>query len=748
MKFPISILSLGILGLAMVAPIGVDADTMVTGDITSDTEWTVADSPYILSGHHSVYIYSGVTLTIDSGVVVKFDKIGTLPYNGYADMFVQGNLVAKGNISNPIYFTSITDDSVGGDSNGDGEASTPTPGDWQGINFESGSNAIFQNAVVRYAAPDTHGAALLNIGGNLSISYSTISKNKRWGVYQGSGTTTIDHSQFTDEDSGVHHEGGSVFITNSQFSNTVTGLFTFVTPGEIDFENNTFSGNKEAAEISLGQATIAHSGNIFTNNTYNGIYLTGEPAGNFTLDNTSDGPYIGGFQVKTGTTVTLGPGVVLKFPPGRFFNIYGKLVANGTPENKVYITSLKDDLAGGDTNGDGGATTPVPVDWGRIAVSDTGELELNNTVVRYGGYADGYEGIEPFNSEISSIGGSINITNSEITDSGVGILSTAGLFHISSSTIERNFIGINSAKNGSGVVTKSRILNNKNYGVFNQSNFGFVVDARDNWWGDTTGPQHYLLNPNGLGNGASDNVNFTPWLTSDSYVVAEGITKPVIVIPGIMGSAYKNGAWIIDPNFHVYDNLVKTLEYNGYVASSTIFTFGYDWRNSNVDTAVLLKNKIDEIKNICKCEKVDVVAHSMGGLVARDYVESNIYGNDIDHLIFLGTPHKGAPQDYLAWEAGEFQNDYASLLLKSSLLKDAKRFGYSSLYNYVQNWPITSVRELLPTYDYLKVASSSQVLSYPSGYPTNSFLTTLNQNLNTLFYIKYKHYQLCWEYWH
>jgi len=93
---------------------------------------------------------------------------------------------------------------------------------------------------------------------------------------------------------------------------------------------------------------------------------------------------------------------------------------------------------------------------------------------------------------------------------------------------------------------------------------------------------------------------------------AEQRIDPVIIIPGIMGSAYKNGSWAIDPIFHVYDNLIETLENNGYSTTTNLFPFGYDWKNSNVYTAIKLKEKIDEVKDICDCDKVDIVAHSMG----------------------------------------------------------------------------------------------------------------------------------------
>ena len=38
-----------------------------------------------------------------------------------------------------------------------------------------------------------------------------------------------------------------------------------------------------------------------------------------------------------------------------------------------------------------------------------------------------------------------------------------------------------------------------------------LVDARYNWWGHATGPQHPTLNPSGQGNAVSTGVLFTPW---------------------------------------------------------------------------------------------------------------------------------------------------------------------------------------------------------------------------------------------
>lgn len=50
------------------------------------------------------------------------------------------------------------------------------------------------------------------------------------------------------------------------------------------------------------------------------------------------------------------------------------------------------------------------------------------------------------------------------------------------------------------------------YGVFNQR--AAIIDAVNNWWGDSSGPYHPTENPEGTGNPVSDNIDFIPWCTS------------------------------------------------------------------------------------------------------------------------------------------------------------------------------------------------------------------------------------------
>jgi pimeloyl-ACP methyl ester carboxylesterase len=208
---------------------------------------------------------------------------------------------------------------------------------------------------------------------------------------------------------------------------------------------------------------------------------------------------------------------------------------------------------------------------------------------------------------------------------------------------------------------------------------------------------------------------------------------PVIIIPGITGSATKNGKLVIDPILHTYDDLIATLKANGYEEGKDLFTFPYEWRDSNVLTANLLKDKINEVKQICHCQKVDLVAHSMGGLVAREYIQqSGNYDNDIDQLIFLGTPHKGSQQAYLQWEAGQSDNSFFNNLVNIFFLAEAARNGYQTVFDYIHGRPIDSVEQLLPIFDYIKDKDTGIIRQYPDNYPENNFLYVLDRTLQFL----------------
>ncbi|MDF1554946.1 MAG: right-handed parallel beta-helix repeat-containing protein [Deferrisomatales bacterium] len=127
------------------------AATSVGGTIAADTSWTLAGSPYVVTS--DLTVGANVTLTVEPGVVVKFEvDHRTDIWGQYAytrRMVVSGTLLAVGTAAEPVVFTSERDDSYGGDTNGDADATAPAPGDWGYIHL-TGPGSRLEQAVVRY----------------------------------------------------------------------------------------------------------------------------------------------------------------------------------------------------------------------------------------------------------------------------------------------------------------------------------------------------------------------------------------------------------------------------------------------------------------------------------------------------------------------------------------------------------------------------------------------------------------------
>lgn len=92
-------------------------------------------------------------------------------------IIVDGALVAAGTPTGRVTITSITDASVGGDSNGDANATSPVPGDWNQI-FVSGSASLTYTDVAyggsTGAAPTI---ACLHSITNVSVINGTVAVN-------------------------------------------------------------------------------------------------------------------------------------------------------------------------------------------------------------------------------------------------------------------------------------------------------------------------------------------------------------------------------------------------------------------------------------------------------------------------------------------------------------------------------------------------------------------------------------------
>lgn len=110
---------------------------------------------------------------------------------------------------------------------------------------------------------------------------------------------------------------------------------------------------------------------------------------------------------------------------------------------------------------------------------------------------------------------------------------------------------------------------------------------------------------------------------------------------------------ILDPEIYVplrvlfyYHDLIQNFTAKrGYVAGKSLFGFGYDFRQSNASHCEQLLARLEEISRKNGGAKVDVVTHSMGGLVMRSFVATYpvACARLVRNWIAIAAPFGGAP---------------------------------------------------------------------------------------------------------
>lgn len=458
----------------------------VQDDIISDTTWT-KDHVYVVE--NDVTVVRGVKLAIEAGTVVKFAQ--------YADLIVEGCLqvntaptflylpvLFKAHSSsvalfppspkvmtqptipvspNRVYFTSLRDDAVGGDTNGDEDASTPQRGDWGGIVFAQSSEDYFcfmREFAIRYsgeprqgqqvgaillenASPyladgefvgnylegieiqrsnwlndvwDTRGIAYhvtgdvtilrantLGIAPDVVVKFAEAKRLIVKGTLQAVGsaghpiilTSIVDDTALGD----TNGDGEATSPAKKDWGGVLFEEECRANPGTLAFTELRYTGKAimpSVAAIELDNCSPNLHDITFVENHLNGAQLV---AGRHELETlTLDSPNVpycilDDLEVKRGETLTVKPGVTLKFERNRSLHVLGILNAVGTREQPVVMTSLRDDSALNDTNGDAARTIPERGDWGCVFFADQSDDSLNVmdwVEMRYGG-RDGLE---------------------------------------------------------------------------------------------------------------------------------------------------------------------------------------------------------------------------------------------------------------------------------------------------------------------------------------------------------------------
>lgn len=213
------------------------------------------------------------------------------------------------------------------------------------------------------------------------------------------------------------------------------------------------------------------------------------------------------------------------------------------------------------------------------------------------------------------------------------------------------------------------------------------------------------------------------------------ITK-TIIIPGL-GASWNMGAiltgrdegeWSIPSFINNYDGLISSFKNAGYFDSGTdknLFIFSYDWRRP---LDVLADRLNDYINTNTPEQKVNLVGHSMGGLIARAYAQK--YGtSNVNKIVTVGSPNKGTLKAYGPWEGAVIFDDswWSKVALELTT-----HFGVIAGESNIQtvHRVVPSLKDLLPTYDFLIFGND---LPLPiSSVNKNTYLENLNNNFSSI----------------
>ena len=214
------------------------AQTNVSGGIFQSTFWLKSKSPYIVTDN--LVIFDNVTLTIQAGVVVKFNDNTSLEVRN-------GKLIALGTKQDSIIFTSNNQN--------------PQKGSWKGITVVSNTDPLGQGEQIKMAyCKGLYSELFLN----LDIAYHTpytfdncVFENNKKAFYDGFNRgVRINNSLFCNNDIGID-QGLQYIVSKSIFDGNKKGAIAVLEIDSCKFINNT-----EYALLPYGSTT----NNLFLNN--------------------------------------------------------------------------------------------------------------------------------------------------------------------------------------------------------------------------------------------------------------------------------------------------------------------------------------------------------------------------------------------------------------------------------------------------------------------------------------------------
>lgn len=223
-------LAVSMYGMLFPLNMNVVAGTEFSGHITSDTNWTAADSPYWIVG--DVFVDKNVTLTITGGVSVLFN--GSYYFN------VSGNLVTQGDPTVGLVFNANF-------------YPDPWGGYWKGIHVKDEGSLVMEHSHVTHAECGIVVGAQDRGQSTVYIRGSAIDYNRDCGVWVGNYT--------------------SVYIYDSSINYNDVGLDLGFSMGSV-IEASVIKGNNYGIIGNYSYAHIQHS--VIMYNTHYGVLYEGK----------------------------------------------------------------------------------------------------------------------------------------------------------------------------------------------------------------------------------------------------------------------------------------------------------------------------------------------------------------------------------------------------------------------------------------------------------------------------------------
>lgn len=244
-----------------------------------------------------------------------------------------------------------------------------------------------------------------------------------------------------------------------------------------------------------------------------------------------------------------------------------------------------------------------------------------------------------------------------------------------------------------------------------------------------------------IGNSLSGGRTWWSKLSIDYVKVFTGFYEKnkIIILPGLgaswnpqaimLNSTAPSNVWTMTPFVKNYDLLISGLERNGLVRGQDFYVWNYDWRKPLSQIVGDFNSYINSL-NLITGQKIDLVGHSLGGVVSRIWTQD--HASIVDHVISLGSPHYGSLTAYEAWNGAKISDnlDIASIGL-NVLLQLQKKNNDTSVQTLRNYAPI--VFDLSPTFTFLKRGGANVTGKFSQYLASkNSSVSPIYSQLSTL----------------